>query len=114
MKSTFCLSLLALSLALTAFGQVNATAAAADNSLATRVAGLTRHDGFFSYYWDEKKGDTLFEIPASALNREFLYFTGLGSGVGSINLFADKSSFSGEQLCRLRRSGKRVLVIAEN
>ena len=31
-------------------------------TLAGRTAGLKRHDGFFPYYWDEKKGDILFEL----------------------------------------------------
>ena len=82
--------------------------------LAARIAGLQRHDGFFPYYWDEKKGDILFELSPAALGREFLYFTGLGSGIGSIEAFADRSSFGGGWVCRFRRVGMRVLVIQEN
>ncbi|HUJ96024.1 MAG TPA: zinc-dependent metalloprotease [Terriglobales bacterium] len=83
-------------------------------ALASRTAGLTRHDGFFPYYFDEKKGDVLFELSPAALDREFLYFTGLGSGVGSTEVFADRSSFGDSALCRLRRIGSRVLVVEEN
>jgi len=79
-----------------------------------RVAGLTRKDGFISYYWDDKKGEILFELPPAALNRDFLYFTALGSGIGSTELFADRSSFGGSKLCRLRRVANHVLVIEEN
>ena len=86
----------------------------ADHSLASRTAGLQKHDGFFPYYWDEKKGAILFELSPAALAREFLYFTGLGSGVGSTEVFADRSSFSSASLCRLRRVGAHVLVIEEN
>src|SRR5205814_113081 len=43
-----------------------------------------------------------------------IYFTGLSSGVGSIQMFADRSSVGGSQLCRFVRSGPKVLVIAEN
>ena len=50
----------------------------------------------------------------AALNREFLYFTGLGTGVGSTEVFADRSSFGSAKLCRLRRVANRVLVIEEN
>ena len=83
-------------------------------SLVTRTAGLQRHEGFLPYYWDEKKGDILFELSPAALGEEFLYFTGLGSGVGSTEAFADRSSFGGGWVCRFRRVGMRVLVIQEN
>jgi hypothetical protein len=112
-----------LSLALTVLVGCIATGAGAQTSakpageavgLATRTAGLERHDGFFPYYWDEKKGDILFELSSAALRGEFLYFTGLGSGVGSIDAFADRSSFGAGSVCRFRRVGMRVLVIEEN
>ena len=83
-------------------------------TLAGRTAGLKRHDGFFPYYWDEKKGDILFELSPPALAGEFLYFTGLGSGIGSTEAFADRSSFGGAWVCRFRRVGMRVLLIQEN
>jgi Met-zincin/Domain of unknown function (DUF5117) len=84
------------------------------SSLAGRTAGLQKHDGFFTYFWDEKKGSILFELSPVDLDREFLYFTGLGSGVGSTEVFADRSSFGSAALCRLRRVGGHVLVIQEN
>lgn len=84
------------------------------SGLAARTAGLERHDGFFPYYWDEKKGDILFELSPAAFKGEFLYFTGLGSGIGSIEAFADRSSFGSGSVCRFRRVGMRVLVIEEN
>jgi len=62
-----------------------------EKSLAARTAGLQRHDGFLPYYWDEKKGNILFELSPAVLGREFLYFTGLGSGIGSTEAFADRS-----------------------
>ncbi len=83
-------------------------------TLASRTAGLPKHAGFLPYYWDEKKGSILFELSPSALNREFLYFTGMGTGVGSTQVFADRSSFGSAALCRFRRIGLRVLVIREN
>ena len=83
-------------------------------TLASRTAGLSRHEGFFPYYWDEKKGDILFEFSPAALSREFLYFSGLGSGIGSTEIFADRSTFNRSAVCRLRRVGSHVLVIQEN
>jgi hypothetical protein len=83
-------------------------------TLASRTAGLLKHDGFLPYYWDEKKGSVLFELSTSSLDREFLYFTGMGTGIGSTQVFADRSSFGGAALCRFRRVGTRVLVVQEN
>jgi len=94
--------------------QTSAKPAGEAPGLAARTAGLERHDGFFPYYWDEKKGDILFELSPSVLKGEFLYFTGLGSGIGSIDVFADRSSFGYGSVCRFRRVGMRVLVIEEN
>jgi len=79
-----------------------------------RLQGLKRNDGFIPFYWDAKKGVLLFELTPRRLNEEFIYFTGLSSGVGSIEMFADRSSVGGSQLCRFVRSGPKVLVIAEN
>src|SRR5690348_10867557 len=87
---------------------------AAQHSPANRLAGLNRNDGFIPFYWDAKKGDLLFELSQERLNTGFIYFTGLSSGVGSIKMFADRSSVGGSQLCRFVRSGPKVLVIAEN
>jgi hypothetical protein len=85
-----------------------------EKSFENRTVGLQRHDGFIPYYWDEKKGDILFELTPAALSREFLYFNALGSGIGSTEMFADRSSFADAALCRFRRVGMRVLVIQEN
>ncbi|ABF43438.1 conserved hypothetical protein [Candidatus Koribacter versatilis Ellin345] len=79
------------------------------------VSGLTRHDGFIPFEWDESKGELLFELTPTAMQREFLYFTSLASGVGSTELFADRSTLGERaQLCRFRRVGPKVLLISEN
>lgn len=80
-----------------------------------RLEGLKRTDGFIPYLWDAQKGELLFELSPAALDREFLYFTGMGSGVGSTELFADRSTLGERsQLCRFRRVGPKVLMIVEN
>ena len=81
---------------------------------ANRTAGLKRNDGFIPFYWDARKGTLLFELSPQRMNDEFIYFTGLSSGIGSTQMFADRSSTGGSQLCKLVRSGPKVLVIAEN
>src|SRR5690349_2479521 len=111
MKTAVSLLILVSFAFLSAFSQ---TPPAGTSSLSVRTAGLEKHDGFFPYYWDGKKGTILFELAPAALDRDFIYFTGLGSGIGSIDLFADRSSVATTNLCRERRVGPRVLVIAEN
>src|SRR6266853_1442909 len=95
----------------TGAAQTSAKPAGDASTLAVRTAGLERHEGFFPYYWDEKKGDILFELSPAALRREFIYFTGMATGVGSTEVFADRSSFGSHAVCRFRRVGMRVLVI---
>jgi len=109
--------LLVLCLSACAFSQTDSRSAQAGGPAHTegnRLAGLKRNDGFIPYYWDVKKGMLLFELSPQRLSEEFIYFTGLSSGVGSIEMFADRSSVGGSQLCHFMRSGPKVLVIAEN
>src|SRR5260370_16389077 len=80
---------------------------------ANRTAGLKRNDGFIPFYWDARKGTLLFELSPQRMNDEFIYFTGLSSGIGSTPMFADPSSTGGSPLCKLVRPGPKVLVIAE-
>jgi Met-zincin/Domain of unknown function (DUF5117) len=88
--------------------------AAPTETLAARTAGLKKQDGFLPYYWDAKKGTLLVELSPAAREREFLYFVGMGSGVGSTALFADRGTIGRGLVCRFRQVGGRVLVIAEN
>jgi hypothetical protein len=83
-------------------------------TLQSRIEGLKKHEGFLPWYWDEKKGQILLELSPATLSHEFLYFTALGSGIGSTEVFADRSSFAGNALCRFRRAGDQVLVMQEN
>ncbi len=87
------------------------------NVAATTPAAPTvtkRIDGFLPLLWDAKKGTLSFELSPERMNGEFIYFTGLSSGVGSIQMFADRSSVGQSQLCRFLRVGDKVLVVAEN
>jgi len=79
-----------------------------------RTSGFKRNDGFLPFYWDAKKGMLFFELSPQRINEDFIYFTGLSSGVGSTLMFADRSSVGRSQLCRFVRAGPKVLVIAEN
>jgi hypothetical protein len=107
-------ALIVVVVCITAGAEAQTKPSGESSTLTARTAGMERHDGFFPYYWDEKKGDILFELSPAALKGEFLYFIGLGSGVGTIEAFADRSSFGPGSVCRFRRVGTHVLVIEEN
>jgi hypothetical protein len=114
-RSGFLVLLLMLGAFAATAKEKEAAPAAKPETLASRTAGLKKSDGFIPYYWDAKKGVVLFELPARIKDGQFLYFTGFGSGIGSIRLFADRSSIAtGAALCRFRQVGSRVLVIQEN
>src|SRR5689334_5413843 len=110
----FCLSVFAFSQNDNSRSNSQAQTASGQHSSGDRLAGLKRNNGFIPFYWDGKKGELLFELSPERLTGEFIYFTGLSSGVGSIEMFADRSSVGGSQLCRFVRSGPKVLVVAEN
>ena len=94
--------------------QARSQAQAPKPTIAAYTAGLEKKSGFLPFYWDGRKGEVLFELSPEALQRQFLYYTALGTGVGSIQVFADRSSFGSSSLCRFERVGMRVLVIEEN
>lgn len=112
MKRLRRLALIILLFVSSAVAQTNAFQPA--TTLAARIGNLQKTDGFIPYYWDAKKGALLFELSPKALQSDFLYFTALGSGIGSLEMFADRSSFHGSHVCRFVRVGPHVLVMMEN
>ena len=91
-----------------------AAPAAQPVTVAARVGQLQRRDGFVPFYWDARRGELLFELAPAALDRDFLYFTALGTGVGSTEMFADRSSFGAQAEIRFMRIGPRVMVSQRN
>src|SRR5947209_1981407 len=83
-------------------------------TISARTTGLQKRDGFIPFYWDAKRGVLLLELSQQALDREFLYFASLGSGLGTLDVMADRSSFGGSAVARFMRVGPRVLLAEEN
>jgi Met-zincin/Domain of unknown function (DUF5117) len=86
-------------------------AAAAPPSLPTvaeRVAGLTRHEGFVPFYWDARQGQLLLE--PTHLDQDFLYGAGLAGGAGTVAAALDRGQLGGLALVRFERVGPRVLL----
>ncbi len=81
-------------------------------AIATKTAGMTKRDGLFPLYWDERTGKLYLEIPA--MEQEFIYYTSLPWGVGSNDIGLDRSQLGRERLVAFSRSGPRVLLIEKN
>jgi Met-zincin/Domain of unknown function (DUF5117) len=81
-------------------------------TIADRVAGLRKLDGFMPLYWDEASGRLLLEI--SRFDREFLYQVSLAAGVGSNPVGLDRGQVGPSAVVRFERVGPKVLLVQTN
>ncbi|GAB3692998.1 zinc-dependent metalloprotease [Spirosoma flavus] len=81
-------------------------------TLATFTNGMERNPGFFTYYWDAKKGKIWLEI--DKFDTEFLFYPSLAQGVGSNDIGLDRGRLGQEHIVKFQRSGPKVLMIEPN
>jgi hypothetical protein len=81
-------------------------------SIAERMDGLRRLDGFFPLYWDEGTGALFLEIPR--LDTEVLWVTGVGAGMGSNDIGIDRAQLGGTHVVSFQRVGTRILMVEPN
>jgi hypothetical protein len=81
-------------------------------SIADRIAGMQKLDGFLPMYWDEAGGNLYLEI--ARFNTELLYVTGVGAGMGSNDIGLDRAQLSGTRVVRFERVGPKILVVQPN
>src|SRR5262249_23747996 len=94
-------------------GQQRATAPGGRTpTIEERTAGLSKLDGFFPMYWDERSGTVWLEIPR--FDAEVLYATGLSSGLGSNDIGLDRGQEGGGHIIIFRRVGPKVLMVEPN
>jgi len=77
-----------------------------------RTAGLTKIDGYFPLYWEERTGNLYLEIPR--LDSDFLYTTGLAAGLGSNDIGLDRGQHGEGKIVRFERVGPRVMLVQGN
>ena len=77
-----------------------------------RTAGMTRMDGYFPLYWEERTGSLYLEIPR--LDSDFLYTTGLAAGLGSNDIGLDRGQEGQGKIVAFQRVGPRVLLVQGN
>jgi hypothetical protein len=93
-------------------GNATAQAPARIPSIDERTAGMTKQDGYFPIYWDERTGSLWLEIPR--MNEEFLLATGLAAGLGSNDIGLDRGQEGGGRVLSFQRVGPRVLLVQGN
>ncbi|MBV6434281.1 MAG: hypothetical protein IANPNBLG_04526 [Bryobacteraceae bacterium] len=86
--------------------------AAVSVPVASKVEGLSRLDGYFPLYWDERAGKLYLEI--SRWDTEFLYQTSLPAGLGSNEIGLDRGQLGATRVVRFSRSGPTVLLVQSN
>jgi hypothetical protein len=92
-----------------AWGRAETPAAA---TIAEKTAGAQKLAGYFNLYWDAKQGKLWLEI--DKWGSEFLYQSGLPSGIGSNDIGLDRGQLGATRIVRFERSGPKVLLIQEN
>lgn len=88
---------------MTVFGQ---------KSISSKTEGMTKKEGYFTYYWDEKAGKVWLEI--DKMDQEFLYVNSLTAGVGSNDIGLDRGQLGGTRVVEFRRVGPKVLLVQPN
>lgn len=81
-------------------------------TIAQATAGLTRQDGFFPIYFDERTGKLQMEV--GRLDQDFLYLNSLSTGLGSNDLGLDRGTIGDEAVVRFERQGARLFLVRRN
>src|ERR1019366_9329113 len=82
-------------------------------SIEERTAnGMTKLDGFFPVYWEERTGNLYLEIPR--LDTPVLYATGIAAGLGSNDIGLDRGQEGSGKIVTFERVGPRVLMVQGN
>ncbi len=81
-------------------------------SIAEKVSGAKRIDGFVPLYWDEGTGKLWMEI--SRFGTEILYQVSLPAGVGSNPIGLDRGQLGDSALVTFERIGPKVLMTQSN
>ena len=84
---------------------------ASPSTFAARTAGLERHSGFVTWYWDADKGALLLQVPR--LGDAFLYGVSLAGGAGTIDVSLDRGQLGDLRLVHFERVGPRALLVQE-
>src|SRR5579863_2180345 len=89
-----------------------ASAAASPDTIEKKTEGLTKLDGYFPLYWDQRDGTLWLEIPR--FDADFLYVTGLAAGLGSNDIGLDRGQTGDTAVVYFQRTGNKVFLVRRN
>ncbi len=84
----------------------------AQKTISEMTKGMTKKEGYFTYYWDEKNGKVWLEI--DDLDKEFLYVNSLSSGIGSNDIGLDRGQLGSTRIVEFRRVGPKIMLVQPN
>jgi hypothetical protein len=87
-------------------------AATAPPTIEQKTAGMKKLDGYFPLYWNEREGTLWLDIPR--FNSDFLFVTGLASGLGSNDIGLDRGQAGESAVVRFERVGAKIFLIRRN
>ncbi|MTI21275.1 DUF5117 domain-containing protein [Fulvivirga sp. RKSG066] len=73
---------------------------------------MTKYEGFFDYYYDEKTDKIYLEI--DKFNQEFIYVNSLAAGVGSNDIGLDRNQLGNTRVVMFERRGPKILMVEPN
>jgi hypothetical protein len=111
-RLSLILTFVAFLLLLTKHSPLNAESKVAVQSIEAFTEKMNRHEGYFDFYWDKKKGKVYLEI--ANVDEEFLYVHGLATGLGSNPVGLDRGQLGGQKVVRFTRVGPKVLMVQRN
>jgi hypothetical protein len=91
-------------------GNARATGAIASN-IAAAVEEMKKFEGFFNFYYDEKTGRILLEIKKDHLDKEFLYFSSLTTGIGN---GIERGQSASSVIAKFVKVGPKIMLIEPN
>src|SRR5579863_9903053 len=89
-----------------------ASAAASPDTIEKKTEGLTKLDGYFPLYWDQRDGTLWLEIPR--FDADFLYVTGLAAGLGSNDIGLDRGQTGDTAVVYFQRTGNKAFLVRRN
>ena len=81
-------------------------------SIADKVDGLEKLDGFFPLYWDAEMGQLWMEVPSA--DSEAIYVSSLSAGIGSNDIGLDRGQLGRTHAVRFDRVGRKLLMAQPN
>ncbi|HVA64020.1 MAG TPA: zinc-dependent metalloprotease [Terriglobales bacterium] len=82
--------------------------------LCAALAASAQAPAFIPFQWNQRTGVLAFTLTPERLAQQFLRFTGLDAGVGSLSGGGDRGTVGPSALCRFERVGNKVLVVQLN